>query len=147
MKTYMNKIDRDHHLMILIFWNYISEWLNRTSCLTPDEQKRLKTVTTHLIHTSDSLVHRMDKKYADKLIRDANHSAVSIVDNTSKRIKRNQDGRYFKTDDIFDLAEYALEGCRRCRMKDFHECEKFNILLKMNIPPATEETDGCPYKG
>lgn len=33
MKTYMNRIDREHHLMILIVWDYLGSWLEKTSCL------------------------------------------------------------------------------------------------------------------
>jgi hypothetical protein len=59
MKTYMNRIDREHHLMILIAWDYLGSWLEKTSCLTKDERKRIKTATTHLLHASDSIVSRI----------------------------------------------------------------------------------------
>ena len=71
MKTYMNRIDREHHVMILIVWDYLRSWLEKTSCLTKDERKRIKTVTTNLLHASDSIVGRMEYDYAKKIIKDA----------------------------------------------------------------------------
>ena len=49
MKTYMNRIDREHHMFILIAWDYLNTWLGKTSCLSPQERKRVKTATTHLL--------------------------------------------------------------------------------------------------
>jgi hypothetical protein len=80
MKTYMNRIDREHHLMILVFWDYLNSWLEKTSCLTKEERKRIKTATTHLLRTSDSIVGRLEYDYARKIIKDAKNIEIRIYD-------------------------------------------------------------------
>ena len=132
--------------MMLFFWNYLTEWLDRTTCLTSGERKRVKTAATHLLHTSDSMVQRMAPDYAEKLVNDASHTTLNFIDNTSEKIKHSDCGKLVDVNDVFDLAEYALEGCCRCRVKNHTECKRYQLFLKMDIPPAVEQTDGCPYK-
>ena len=64
MRSYLNRADREHHLAILVFWDYLAAWLEKTTCLSPEERKRMKTVCTHLIRTSDSIVRRLEVDFA-----------------------------------------------------------------------------------
>jgi hypothetical protein len=79
MKIYMNRADREHHLMMLIAWDYFSNWLDKTNCLTTNERKRIKTARTHLLHASDSIIDRMDEKYAKTLLREAKNKELRFA--------------------------------------------------------------------
>lgn len=146
MKTYMNRIDREHHLMILIVWDYLGSWLEKTSCLTKEERKRIKTATTHLLHTSDSIVQRMEYDYAKKIMKDAKNIEIRIADRTSESLKNKENGTYIDIEDLYDLGSFALKECRGCKKEDHKECERYQLLMKINIPVAQEQTDGCPYE-
>lgn len=146
MKTYMNRIDREHHVMILVIWDYLNTWLEQTSCLTKEERKRVKTAATHLLHTSDSIVKRLDADYAKRLIRAAKNTEVRVVDRLNAMLGREADTVNIKIDDLYDMASYALTDCRGCKRPDHKNCEKYKLFMDLNIPVAQEQTDGCPYE-
>lgn len=146
MKTYMNRIDREHHMFMLIAWDYLNTWLEKTSCLSPQERKRVKTATTHLLRTSDSIVARMDKDYAKKLIRDAGNIELRIMDKLNVSLGGQEGTMHIKIDDLYDIASYALTDCKGCKIKNHKECEKYKLFMELNIPVAQEQTDGCPYE-
>ena len=68
MKTYMIRIDREHHIFMLVAWDYLSTWLEKTNCLSPEERKGVKTSNDSLAPGElYCLVTRMDKDYVKKL--------------------------------------------------------------------------------
>ncbi len=146
MKTYMNRIDREHHLMILIAWDYLGSWLEKTSCLTKDERKRIKTATTHLLHASDSIVGRLEYDYARKILKDVKNIEIRIIDRISESLSRTESGRYIDVEDLYDLASFSLKECAGCKKANHKDCERYQLFMKLNIPVAQERTDGCPYE-
>jgi hypothetical protein len=146
MKTYMNRIDREHHLMILVFWDYLNSWLEKTSCLTKEERKRLKTATTHLLRTSDSIVGRLEYDYAKKIMKDAKNIEIRISDRINDRLGRTEGGRYIDVEDLYDMASFSLKECAGCKKANHKDCERYQLFMKLNIPVAQEQTDGCPYE-
>lgn len=146
MKTYMNRIDREHHLMILIFWDYLGNWLEKTNCLSKEERKRLKTANTHLLRTSDSIVQRMEYDYAKKIMRDAKNIEIRIADRTADRLKYSESGTYIDIEDLYDLGSFALRECKDCKKEPHKECKRYQLFMKLNIPVAQEQTAGCPYE-
>jgi hypothetical protein len=146
MKTYMNRIDREHHLMILVFWDYLNSWLEKTSCLTKEERKRIKTATTHLLRTSDSIVGRLEYDYAKKIMKDAKNIEIRISDRINDRLGRTEGGRYIDVEDLYDMASFSLKECAGCKKANHKDCERYQLFMKLNIPVAQEQTDGCPYE-
>lgn len=146
MKTYMNRIDREHHLMILIIWDYLGSWLEKTNCLTKDERKRIKTATTHLLRASDSIVGRLEQDYARKIIKDAKNIEIRIADRTADRLKYSESGTYIDIEDLYDLGSFALRECKDCKKEPHKECKRYQLFMKLNIPVAQEQTAGCPYE-
>lgn len=146
MKTYMNRIDREHHMFMLIAWDYLNTWLEKTNCLTPQERKRVKTATTHLLRTSDSIVARMDRDYAKKIIRDAGSIEVRMDYKSTIKRDNQEETVEIKLDDLYDIANHALAECVGCKNKRFKRCEKYKLFMKLDIPVAQEQTDGCPYE-
>ena len=78
MKDYMNRNDRENHLLMLILWERLTTWLDATTCLSAEERKRAKTAATHLLKASDSLIHRMGTEYARQLDRDLMSKHVEV---------------------------------------------------------------------
>lgn len=141
MKKYMNRIDREHHLMIMVVWDYFTQWLGKTKCLTKDERKRVKTACTHLLKTSDSIVERLELDYAKKIIKD-----MGKVTMTATMSQKVQTGMVIEKEDLYDLASFCLEECRGCQEKQFKQCGRYQLFTKLGIPVAQEETEGCPYE-
>lgn len=146
MKTYMNRIDREHHIFILIAWDYLNTWLGKTSCLSPQERKRVKTATTHLLRTSDSIVARMDKNYAKKLLREARNVELRMDYKPIAKRDKQEETVEIKLDDLYDIASYALTDCKGCSKENHKECDKYKLFMELNIPVAQEQTDDCPYE-
>lgn len=146
MKTYMNRIDREHHVFMLVAWDYLNTWLEKTNCLSPEERKRVKTATTHLLRASDSLVARMDKDYTKKLLREVGNIEISMGHKSKIKRDNQEETVEIKLDDIYDLASHALAECVDCKDKNFKKCDKYKLFMKLNIPVAQEQTDGCPYE-
>lgn len=40
----------------------------------------------------------------------------------------------------------AMAECVGCKNKRFKKCEKYKLFMKLDIPVAQEQTDGCPYE-
>lgn len=146
MKTYMNRIDREHHVMILVLWDYLNTWLEQTSCLSKEERKRIKTAATHLLHTSDSIVQRLEPDYAKRLLRAANNTEVRVVDKINQGLRREPDTINININDLYDLAGFSLKECAGCKKENHKECDRYQLFMKLDIPVAQEQTEGCPYE-
>jgi len=94
----MNRIDRERHLFMLVAWNFLSDWLDKTSCLSKDERKRVKTATTHLLHTSDSIIARLE--YCDVIVKRYARITKRYYD-----IKCIRDGKELSIDEIGEIFE------------------------------------------
>lgn len=145
MKTYLNRADREHHVTILVLWDYLNNWLEKTNCLTVEERKRIKTAATHLLHASDSIIERLDSDYARTLLRAAKDTQIRMSSKTSS-VQDGANTVNVSIDDLYDMSCYALTECKNCKRQDHKNCEKYQLFLRLDIPPAQEETDGCPYE-
>ena len=146
MKNYLNKNDREHHLIILVVWDYINGWIKTQTALTATEHKYLKTASTYLLKASDSIIARMDKKFAEKLMRDIKNSDIAVVNKYDMSFTGEIGYVNVKQDDLYDLASYALTECVNCpHCKDFKNCERYKLFLNLAVPVAQTETDSCPY--
>lgn len=144
---YFNRFDREHHLSMLVTWDYLHTWLERTKCLSPTERKWVKMVITYLKKISDSIVERSDKSYITSLTHEALHSAIIIEDNRRKVYKEECiEVKTVVKDDLYELFDYALIPCQTCCNKDFKSCERYQLFMKMAVPPLNEDTDDCPYR-
>lgn len=146
MKTYLNRDDRDHLVAVLVMWDYISNWIAKATCLDKAETKNLKTARTLLRKTSDHIVERMDQKFAHQLIRELRGKELMVIDRTNMELKQHVDCVNVAVDDLYDLASYALEECVGCQRDNIVECPRYQLFLRLALPVAQEETDGCPFK-
>jgi hypothetical protein len=142
MKQYMNRNDRDHHEFMLIAYEYLTSWLLQATCLTPKERGRIKSACTNLLHASDSIVQRLESDYARKLLKDLKRVAIKMVDKTTA----TEGDIQVNIDDLYDLADMAMDECVGCERHDHKECDRFKLYFKLNVPVARTETTGCPYE-
>lgn len=144
---YFNRYDREHHLCMLVTWDYLGTWVEETKCLSPIERKWLRTVVTYLKKISDNIVGRSDSDYITSLTNQARNSSVNIEDNRKKIYKEEfVDVKTVVKDDLYELFDYALIPCQTCCNKDFKSCERYQLFMKMGVPPLSEETNSCPYR-
>jgi adenylate cyclase len=146
MKHYLNRNDREHHITILVFWDYINNWLKKQTALTKEEAKYLKTASTLLRKISDSIILRLDKKFAEQLIREVTTTQLALISIYDKNTIARSEETTIKLDDLYDLASFSLENCTGCKCKDFSKCEKYKLFMRLALPVAQTETDGCPYE-
>ncbi len=145
---YFNRNDRQHHLCLLVTWDYLDSWIEREKCLLPTERKWTKLVITYLKKISDSIVERSDKSYVTSLTNEVNHSSIIIEDNRKKVYKEECiEVKTVIEDDLNELFDYAISACSSCTNKDFKTCKRFNLFMKMSVPPLCEDTTDCPYRG
>ena len=145
MKQYFNRYDREQHVLMMVF-NFITlEWLERCKSITKEERKYFKIGLTWLKKGYDSMIVRSSDEYVTSLKNTAKHSDLFLEDTTAKCISKEIPTKTIRREDYFDLAHYALYACVGCQKKDFNECERYKLFMRLETPPFNEETAECPY--
>lgn len=143
---YFNANDREKNLILLIISEHLTEWLGKTKSLNKDEIKWIKTGSTFFKKAGKSMISRADEEYKRAALNQAKTAALCMTNEY-----KNIDGAEYKNtvnlteDDFFDLAELANQKCRHCKFKKYKACRRYKIFLKLNIPMADSEAEGCPY--
>lgn len=146
MKSYFNKRDREHLLIILTVWDCLKTWVEECTCLSKTEKKYLRAAISFLLKVSDSIVERMDIDFAKKIVKDAKNSGLLMVDKRSNVVKRDIKVMTVDVDSIYDLSSYALKECWDCKEKEaFKNCDRYRLFLSLDVPPVCIKTDSCPY--
>lgn len=146
MKSYLNNEDRKHHIGMLVMWDYLKKWLDRASCLNSQETKFLKTAVTLIIKTSNSIVERMDKSYADRLLKEHTRCELRIIDIYTPEQRGQISPVSIPEADFLSLAKYAQRNCVICEKgKNFQGCELYQLFNEYQVPVFSEETSYCPY--
>lgn len=145
---YFNRIDREQHIVMMVFNLVISEWLDKNKSLTKEERRYIKTGLTWLKKGYNSMIARSDPKYIKSLKNTARHCDLFLEDNTGRVLSSQKiDTRTIALEDFYDLSEFAMEGkCSRCKDGNKNTCESYDLFIRLGIPPFCEDTDGCPYK-
>lgn len=145
MKQYFNRHDREHHVIMMVFGVVTQEWLDRCKSITPDERKWIKTSLTWLRKAYESMIARSSYEYAKALKNTIKHSDLFLEDTTGKCIPKEIPTKTVAREDYYDLAQYALCDCRGCQVKDFNECHKYHLFMRLEVPTCDETTAECPY--
>lgn len=149
MQQYFNRNDREHHIIMMVFYNLITDWLDRNKSLTKEEKRYIRTGLTWIKKGYNSMIVRSKPDYIRTLKNTAMHCELYLEDTTGKTVYKDlPDTRTVLVDDIYDLAEFALCECARCSKskEEFESCGRYKMFMKMSIPPVTENTDDCPYR-
>lgn len=146
MKSYLNRADREHHLIMMVLWERIGAWLSKTSCLSPDERRRIKTAGTNLERASDSIIRRMDADYAKRIVRQLKNAELRVFDRDNMALRSEPDTVNIRLDDMYDLSSFALQGCIGCQRCDYKQCDRYQLFMRLDVPVATDEPEKCPYE-
>lgn len=146
MQQYFNRVDREHHIIMMVYNVVINDWLEMNKSLTKDERRFIKTGLTWIKKATDAMIVRSNPEYIKTLKNHARHSDLYLEDTTGKKLSCKTETRTIAIDDLYDLADFALRGCHNCKEKDFKNCERFKVYMKLAIPPMEEVTDDCPYR-
>lgn len=147
MKNYFNEAERKDHLLILAIWNVIADKIEKSKCYSPEELKRLRTANTHLLKFSNLILERMEQKYGEQLVRELHTLKIVMTTKDSASVKATEDDKTVEmtVDNFYNMCDLALVACKGCK-KDFKSCDRYEFLLKMDVPVIDEETKECPYR-
>lgn len=147
MKNYFNEAERKNHLLVLAIWNVISDIIEKSKCYSADELKRLRTANTHLLKFNNLVLERMEKKYGEQLVRELHTLKIIMTTKESANVKTLVDEQTvaMTVDNFYNMCDLALVACKGCK-KDFKCCERYDFLIKMDVPIVNEETKECPYR-
>ena len=146
MQQYFNRNDREHHIIMMVFYQVIKKWLERNKSLLTEERRYINTGLTWLKKGYDSMIVRATEEYIRTLKNTAKHSDLFLEDNTGRSFDSRIDTRTLDVEDLYDLADLAVRECAKCNEKDFKTCKRHQLFMKLAIPPVTEQTDDCPYR-
>lgn len=141
---YLSRGGRKTMIILLTMLEALKDFLPNAG-LQPEEKRNIQRgvsmIGNQLIRMGDTF----EKNFWRKLLDEGEHIGIQIVDMRNEE-KTGSDGwKNYREDDVFDLADFALSGCEGCK-KDFSSCRKHALLAALLVPPAREETEGCPYE-
>lgn len=148
MQHYFNRIDREQHIVMMVFHLITTEWLEKNKSLTKEERRYIKTALTWLKKGYNSMIARSEPKYIKSLKNTAKHCDLFLEDNTGRAMSSQKiDTKTIALDDYHDVAEYAInDKCSRCKDGTKDRCERYDLFMRLGFAPFNEDTDDCPYR-
>lgn len=145
---YLTKRNRLEYLACAAMVKKLKEWTeSENNQLSAEEKKWLKTASTYTRKACISILKRLGKDVADRLLREAKNSELTII---PYRVVPEEDKYAVSESDLYTIADHALVICQHnnyCPINGSHkDCALYKAFIETNIPPCTTETDGCPYK-
>lgn len=158
-KYYLNKAEREFFIWAVNLAGYIGEKVDEFEKI--DRKKPLvrwlRTSRSFILKTTDAMAKDLDphtrdqmwkemKSYRPMLVhsKDFNRMAREMTE-ASRKIEAEV-LKEFPRENVYDLAEIALEAqCKRC---DGHlpDCHLRRIYQKLEIPPFDESGERCEFK-
>lgn len=141
MKNYLNRRERENHMLVLIMWDRLGEWATRSSNLTQAERTAIKQIAGRCLSLSDRLVQRMPDDYARTLLADVNRKEIVLRDaHMQNRVSVAAPSIEALTDHV------QMMQCFACDKDDFQACPYYAALNDCNGKVRSTRTDGCPYR-
>lgn len=152
MKDYLNKEERKDVCFVAGIAGLIDDMLEKWN-MTKEEHKYLSSARTFLYKWLDLLFSRLEKNYAEKLLRDLKVNEIVMLPNYEAKRRFNEALQQIKEDDVIikyetllNLIEHALVGCTNCK-KDFNNCDIYQVFIEMEVEPfdCNPPKGVCPY--
>ncbi|MFR8002503.1 MAG: DUF5651 domain-containing protein [Hydrogeniiclostridium sp.] len=141
---YLSRGGRRTMIILLTMLEALKDFLPNAG-LKPEEKRNIQRGVTMIGNQLIRMGDTFEKRFWRKLLDEGENTGIQIVDMRNEE-KAGSDGwKNYREDDIFDLADFALSGCENCK-KNFAYCRKYSLLMALQVPPAQEETNGCPYE-
>ncbi len=146
-KLYMGPEDRSSYIITILLSMKIEDWAKESKVLTDDEKNKLLEATKIINNTSAELSVRSGNKFTEKLLKEIDDSIVYIENAENAKLNTAYGYRNVLMDEVYDLADCAMDKCINCQNENFEECERYKLFINLMVPPAHEgETCECPYK-
>lgn len=141
MQNYLNRRERENHMLILVMWDRLSEWARKSNHLAPGERTAIRQIAGRCLALSDRLVARMPDEYARTLLADVNRKEIVLRDaHTQNRISAAPESIECLTDYV-----QAMQ-CFACERDDFVRCPYYAALNDCTGKVRSTRTSGCPYR-
>lgn len=145
-KIYFKPEERGLYIAVLLLWDRLTEWIKTSKVLTNEEKDKLNKASNTIEEVSDEILSKTDKNFGEKIANEIDHSTIYIENNVNTKLTGNFGYRNVLMDDVYDLADYAMDKCINCKCEDFHNCPKYKLFVSLTIPVASNEAPDCPYK-
>ncbi len=151
VKQYLNKEERDNFLGFSGLGIYLQKRLDKwEKNLTTDEKRRFKTALTNIKKAQTSIMTRLPKEEAKKIVRASRDYDVRILTiegarALEKRAKQDYEKNlHIKFEEMEVIAtQILIHNCHECK-KIYHECMYHNMMSRFLIPGLNSEGN-CPY--
>lgn len=148
----MTRIQRDRLIYAGLLFGSAREFEENTPDLTPDERRRLRSAHTNAEKAIISYIQRMDPEPKKRINRALHSSTLQVVVDRDTFVASSE--RIVQDEDLFVLAGYAVaDNCQmseECEMdkrgKNYKKCPLYEVMDRMDLPPASDEKRKCPYK-
>lgn len=150
-KQYLNKEERDNFLGFSGLGIYLRRRLEKWGKnLTSDERRRLKTALTNIEKAQTSIISRLPKHEAMKILRASKEHDVRVLtlegaQALEKRAKQDYEKNlHIKFEEMETIAtQILMHNCYKCK-RLCNECMYHNMMSRFLIPGLNSE-DNCPY--
>lgn len=151
VKQYLNKEERDNFLGFSGLGIYLRRRLEKWGKnLTSDERRRLKTALTNIEKAQTSIINRLPKHEAIKILRASKEHDVRVLtlegaQALEKRAKQDYEKNlHVKFEEMEAIAtQILMHNCYKCK-RLCNECMYHSMMSRFLIPGLNSE-DNCPY--
>lgn len=150
-KQYLNKDERDNFLGFSGLGIYLQKRLTKWGKnLTTDERRRFKTALTNIEKAQTSIINRLPKHEALKVLKASKEHDVRILTlegarALEKRAKQEYEKNlHIKFEEMEVIAtQILIHNCYQCK-KLCNECMYHSMMSRFLIPGLNSENN-CPY--
>lgn len=150
-KQYLNKDERDNFLGFSGLGIYLQKRLTKWGKnLTVDERRRFKTALTNIEKAQTSIINRLPKHEAVKILKASKEHDVRILTlegarALEKRAKQDYEKNlHIKFEEMEVIAtQILIHNCYQCK-KLCNECMYHSMMSRFLIPGLNSENN-CPY--
>jgi hypothetical protein len=152
-KTYLNRAEKDTALALAAFVAMMDDKIDywaKSGTWPLTIIAEAEAAKAHIEAALDIMFNDLDQAERAKIIKGI--AAMEVVVKYKEdaireynRIKALEEVTPVDTEDLYTIAEAALETCNGCD-RDGQECNLRRILVKYDVPVFDENAQGCPYK-
>ena len=140
MKNYFSSEERTRHI-ILLAAQETAEALSKSSAITANERKDLKTATTLLKKFTSSICERFGMPYQRKIENTMRANNLKLV---GKFAPVEECISHAANEDLeLTVKEMQFMHCVECDKKNFKDCAMYAMCIACDIDG--EETGSCPF--
>lgn len=151
LPTYASKSE----MTFLVMMGTVAQLMSNAAKFYQDKQKpdwarKLKCAATYIRNVMDNRYEELDRD--QKIAYDRRYKKMNVYVSCTDTERFDPDVQddpkiTVSTDDIYDLAEFAVEQCKSCRKcgQEIVDCKYRVIMLRLAIPISDDTDCECPF--